>query len=130
MDPSREEIDGALDPERFGELARDLGPEPAHGLVREFLEVTPAGVSELASAAEAGDAEGVARAAHRLRGGCLALGAMHLAAACAAAERAARTLLAGEAGGEEPNLHGLDAHADAVDRAWQATRLALLRTLP
>jgi HPt (histidine-containing phosphotransfer) domain-containing protein len=94
MDPSPEEIDGALDSARFAELAY----------------------------------EALARAAHRLRGGCLSIGAMHLASACAAAERAVRAH-AGD-GEEAGAADGLDAHADAVDRAWQATRIALLRTLP
>ena len=128
MDPTPEEIDGALDSARFAELAYDLGPDGAHELVREFLHLTPASVAELRDAAEAGDAEALARAAHRLRGGCLSIGAMHLALACGAAERAVRA----HAGpGEEAGAaDGLDAHADAVDRAWQATRIALLRTLP
>ncbi len=125
MEPSTEEIDGALDHERFGELARDLGPEGTQVLVREFLHLTPAGIAEIRDAAEAGDAGTLARAAHRVRGGCLALGAMHLAAACSAAEKAG-----GGASGQGEVSDGLDAHADAVDRAWQATRLALLRTLP
>lgn len=124
MEPSQEEIDGALDRERFAELARDLGPEIAHGLVREFLVLTPEGVAELREAARTGDAEGLARGAHRLRGGCLALGASHLALACQAAEQAVRL----HEGPPAPG--GLDEHADAVERAWQATRLALLRTLP
>lgn len=128
MDPSPEEIDGALDHVKFGELAYDLGPDGAHALVREFLHLTPASVAELRDAAEAGDAEALARAAHRLRGGCLSIGAAHLAAACGAAERAVR---AHAAPGEEAGAaDGLDAHADAVDRAWQATRIALVRTLP
>ncbi len=128
MDPTPEEIDGALDHARFGELAYDLGPDGTHELVREFLHLTPATIAELRDAAEADDAEALARTAHRLRGGCLSIGAMHLAGACAAAERAVR---AHAADGEEAGAaDGLDAHADAIDRAWQATRIALRRTLP
>jgi HPt (histidine-containing phosphotransfer) domain-containing protein len=128
MDPSPEEIDGALDHARFGQLAYDLGPDNAHELVREFLHVTPETIAELRDAAETGDAEALARAAHRLRGGCVSIGAMHLALACGAAERAVRAH-AGD-GEEARAADGLDAHADAIDRAWQATRIALGRTLP
>jgi len=128
MDPSPEEIDAALDHARFGELAYDLGPDGAHELVREFLHLTPATVAQVRDAAEADDAEMLARVAHRLRGGCLSIGAMHLALARAAAERAVRAH-AGD-GEEAGAADGLDAHADAIDRAWQATRIALARTLP
>jgi two-component system, sensor histidine kinase and response regulator len=118
VEPSAEEIDGALDPERFAELAHDLGPQDAEELVREFLHLTPASIAGLRAAAEADDAGAVVAGAHRLRGGCMSLGAAHLALACAAAEREA------PAGGD------LGAAVDAIDRAWQATRMALLRTLP
>jgi len=128
MDPSSEEIDGALDQVRFGELAYDLGPEGAHELVQEFLSLTPASIAGLREAAENDDGEALARAAHQLRGGCLSIGAMHLALACGAAERAVRAQA--QDGEEAGAADGLDAHADAIDRAWQATRIALLRTLP
>jgi len=127
MDPSPEEVDGALDHVRFGELAYDLGPEDAQDLVHEFLSLTPASIAQLREAAETDDGEALARAAHRLRGGCLSLGALHLALACAAAERAVRSHA--RDGEEAGAADGLDAHADAIDRAWQATRIALLRTL-
>ncbi len=105
----------ALDGDAVAGLARELGEEGAQMLVRVFLDTTPAEVDALAQAAGAGDATGAARAAHRLRGGCSAVGAAALGDACAELEAAGKAC--------EPRER-LTALADGVRETWERTRAA------
>ncbi|HYF26920.1 MAG TPA: Hpt domain-containing protein [Baekduia sp.] len=109
-------MSGALDEATVAALERDLGPDGVRAIARTMLDAAPADVRTLADAAEQGDADAAARAAHRLRSGCLMLGARALADACAALEAA------GKAGapGEE-----LAQAAGRVAAAWEPARAAL-----
>lgn len=106
-----------LDETRFGELQREFPPAAVAELVRTFLSSTPAMVERIVLAAEGGDREEVAHAAHRLKGGCLAVGAGELKALAARLE-----LVANEAG--EPGDRLRDA-AERLEASWRATRTVL-----
>jgi two-component system, sensor histidine kinase and response regulator len=105
-----------LDEVRFGDLARDFAPAAVREVVIAFIDSTPSIIERIVLAAEGGDREEVAAGAHRLKGGCLAVGAGRL------------NDLAGEL-----EVLGRDAADDAqlrvtaarLERAWLATRRAL-----
>lgn len=104
---------GAVDPEALAGLRQDLGEAVARDLLRMFLETTP---EQVAAIERAEGARELASAAHRLRGGCMAVGACSLADACAAVEDAAN------AQRPDGELRSLVAE---VRRAWDATRSRL-----
>jgi DNA-binding response OmpR family regulator len=110
------ELDRALG--RWVRAGRDPEPAPAPEpalrarLRAVFEEALPGALSELDAAAAAGDEERLRRAAHRLKGSSLTMGAAELAAACGEVER-----LAGGGQGFEARS-GLEAVRAAADRAF------------
>ncbi len=99
-----------VDRARLDDLEHDFNPLLVRDLIESLLGTSPGLVKRIAAAAEASDRDTAAHAAHRLRGGSLALGATELAEACAAVEAPGADLFAAAA---------------SVERAWQATEIAL-----
>jgi HPt (histidine-containing phosphotransfer) domain-containing protein len=103
----------ALDAERFAALRRGLvSPEALPRLVGIFEDASLDILDELRTAIEAGDSASVRELAHKLRGGCVSLAAVHMGELCRELEeRAADGVLDGA--GER--FAGIDsAFADAV----------------
>jgi signal transduction histidine kinase/DNA-binding response OmpR family regulator/HPt (histidine-containing phosphotransfer) domain-containing protein len=67
------------------ELPKDH--EPAEAVLRAFLRVVPEQIVEIENAIAASDNRALAAAAHKLKGGCLALGAASMASLCAQIEK-------------------------------------------
>lgn len=107
---------GAIDPERFGEMEHDFSAKDVKELVEAFLDTTPDHVADVLHAAHARDPEAVRASAHKLRGGCLAVGALPLARA---ASRMEELVFSG------PLDDRIDASAAELDRWWRATANAL-----
>jgi two-component system sensor histidine kinase/response regulator len=61
--------------------------EPAEAVLRAFLRVVPEQIVEIENAIAASDNRALAAAAHKLKGGCLALGAASMASLCAQLEK-------------------------------------------
>lgn len=68
-----------LDSEQLDELERELSAADVVNLLNLFLETTPGLVTGLVDAAAGSDTDDVLRAAHRLKGGCVSIGATALA---------------------------------------------------
>lgn len=107
---------GAIDPERFAEMEEDFSPEDVKELVEAFLDTTPDHVADVLRAVQERDAEALRAAAHKLKGGCLAVGAMPLARA---ASRLEELVFGG------PLDDRVDAAGAELDRWWRATANAL-----
>jgi HPt (histidine-containing phosphotransfer) domain-containing protein len=60
---------------------------PAEAVVRAFMRVVPEQIGEIEAAIAADDSRALAAAAHKLKGGCLALGAATMASLCAQLEK-------------------------------------------
>jgi CheY-like chemotaxis protein/HPt (histidine-containing phosphotransfer) domain-containing protein len=61
--------------------------QPAEAVVRAFMRVVPEQIAEIEAAIAGGDPRAVAAAAHKLKGGCLALGEATMATLCAQLEK-------------------------------------------
>jgi signal transduction histidine kinase/DNA-binding response OmpR family regulator/HPt (histidine-containing phosphotransfer) domain-containing protein len=109
---------GAVD---LSVLADDFPPDVARDLAERFLADAAADVEAVTAAAAAGDAAAAREAAHRLRSGCLAVGARTLNEAAITVERLAADRPA-ELGAMAQAVEGL------LD-AWGATREAFGRSL-
>ncbi|HWH95835.1 MAG TPA: response regulator [Baekduia sp.] len=108
--------DDMIDEERYSDLARELSPAVVREVVVAFIDSTPPIIERIVLAAEGGDHAEISSAAHRLKGGCLAVGA------------GALNDLAGELEGlgrEEAPTDALRDTAARLERAWMATRRAL-----
>lgn len=70
----------------FSHLVADLGAEHIDEVCRLFLENAALGVAAVRQALDAGDQNGAAEAAHRLKSASGFLGATRLAGLCAAIE--------------------------------------------
>jgi signal transduction histidine kinase/CheY-like chemotaxis protein/HPt (histidine-containing phosphotransfer) domain-containing protein len=105
-----------IDDERFDDLAREFSPEIVREVVVAFIDSTPPIVERIVLAAEGEDHAEIAGAAHRLRGGCLAVGAGRLNDLAGELEQMGRDGAPGEA---------LRDAAGRIERAWIATRRAL-----
>lgn len=68
-----------LNSEQLDELERELSAADVVNLLNLFLETTPGLVTSLVDAATGTDTEDMLRAAHRLKGGCVSIGANALA---------------------------------------------------
>lgn len=106
-----------LDETRFDELQREFPPAAVAELVRTFLCSTPAMVERIVLAAEGEDRDEVAHAAHRLKGGCLAVGAGELNVLAGRLE-----LVAKDAQESGDRLRDCAARLEA---AWRVTRAVL-----
>jgi CheY-like chemotaxis protein/HPt (histidine-containing phosphotransfer) domain-containing protein len=110
-----DEVD-PVDDERFGDLARDFAPDVVREVVHAFIDSTPPIIERIVLAAEGEDHVEIAQGAHRLKGGCLAVGAGQLNELADDLERLGR----GEADGE-----ALRDAAARLERSWIRTRRAL-----
>lgn len=107
-----------IDQDRFGEMYRDFPASVVAEVVATFRTTTPPMIERVVQAARDGDAELVAQAAHRVKGGCMAIGAI-------AVERIAGLL-------ERDGLAGADTQAlvtaaHALEHAWAQTDAELAR---
>jgi len=111
--------DAAADPideARFDDLARDFAPEVVREVVHAFIDSTPSIIERVVLAAEGADHTEISQGAHRLKGGCLAVGAGQL------------NDIAGELetlGREHGPAEALQDAAARLERSWIATRRAL-----
>jgi len=89
-----------LDGARIARLREEHPPEMRLRLIEAFELALPAAIDEILGAAQQGDAAGCKRAAHRLRGSSLMLGAVRLSIACQKIENSGQPHgVAGESGG-------------------------------
>jgi two-component system sensor histidine kinase/response regulator len=105
-----------IDEERFNDLAREFPADAVREVVVAFIDSTPSMIERIVLAAEGVDHQEIAGAAHRLRGGCLAVGAGTLNELAGELETLGR--------GEAPGA-ALQAAAARLERAWMSTRRAL-----
>ena len=105
-----------IDQRRFDDLARDFTPDIVREVVHAFIDSTPPIIERIVLAAEGDDHTEISQGAHRLRGGCLAVGAGELNELAGELERLGRENAAGE--------HLRDAAA-RLERSWISTRRAL-----
>jgi two-component system, sensor histidine kinase and response regulator len=112
LDPDADPIDDT----RFDDLGRDFSPDVVREIVNAFIDSTPPIIERIVLAAEGEDHTEIAQGAHRLKGGCLAVGAGRLNDLANELEELGRDNGSGE---------DLRATAERLERAWTATRLAL-----
>jgi signal transduction histidine kinase/CheY-like chemotaxis protein/HPt (histidine-containing phosphotransfer) domain-containing protein len=105
-----------IDTERFDDLARDFTPEVVREIVNAFIDSTPPIIERIVLAAEGADHTEIAQGAHRLKGGCLAVGAGQLNDIADELETLGR---------EHGSRKALQATAARLERSWLATRRAL-----
>jgi two-component system, sensor histidine kinase and response regulator len=105
-----------IDDVRFGDLARDFSPDVVREVVHAFIDSTPSIIERIVLAAEGDDHVEIAQGAHRLRGGCLAVGAGELNDLAGELEQLGRDEAPGDA---------LRDAARRLERSWTRTRRAL-----
>ncbi len=111
--------DGGADPidtERFDDLAGDFAPEVVREIVHAFIDSTPSIIERIILAAEGADHTEIGQGAHRLKGGCLAVGAGQLNDIADELETLGR---------EHASAEALQVTAARLERSWVATRRAL-----
>ncbi|WP_051222750.1 response regulator [Conexibacter woesei] len=113
--PASEDV-ATIDDERFDDLAREFSPDVVREVVTAFIDSTPPIIERIVLAAEGDDHPEISSAAHRLKGGCLAVGAGQLNDLADELETLGRE--------QAPGSDLRDA-ADRLERAWIATRRAL-----
>ena len=106
----------AIDDRRFGDLARDFSPDVVREVVHAFIDSTPSIIERIVLAAEGADHTEIAQAAHRLKGGCLAVGAGQLNDLADELEQLGRDVAPGD---------DLRDAAARLERSWVVTRRAL-----
>jgi signal transduction histidine kinase/DNA-binding response OmpR family regulator/HPt (histidine-containing phosphotransfer) domain-containing protein len=105
-----------LDEDRFNDLHRDFPPEIVREVVESFIDSTPTIIERIVLAAEGVDHVEVTQGAHRLKGGCLAVGAGVLN------DLASELEAMGKAQAPAADLQD---RAERLESAWRATRAAL-----
>jgi two-component system, sensor histidine kinase and response regulator len=110
----------ALDEERFGELRKDFPDDAVRQIVEAFIDSTPAIIERVVLAAEGEDHVEVTQGAHRLKGGCLAVGAGAMNTLAGELEQLGRDAAPGAQ---------LRATAARLEDAWRRTRRALREQL-
>jgi signal transduction histidine kinase/PleD family two-component response regulator/HPt (histidine-containing phosphotransfer) domain-containing protein len=105
-----------IDQRRFDDLARDFTPEVVREVVHAFIDSTPPIIERIVLAAEGADHTEIAQGAHRLKGGCLAVGAGALNDLASELEELGRDTA--------PGADLRDAAA-RLEQAWMVTRRAL-----
>jgi HPt (histidine-containing phosphotransfer) domain-containing protein len=113
--PVSDEVD-PIDDERFGDLARDFAPDVVREVVHAFIDSTPPIIERIVLAAEGEDHVEIAQGAHRLKGGCLAVGAGELNDLAGELEQLGRSQAPGDA---------LRDAAARLEGSWLRTRRAL-----
>src|SRR3954452_3742393 len=106
----------ALDENRFNDLHRDFPPEIVREVVHAFIDSTPTIIERIVLAAEGQDHLEVAQGAHRLKGGCLAVGPGRLN------DLASELEVMGKEQAPAPDLQD---RATRLEAAWLATRTEL-----
>jgi CheY-like chemotaxis protein len=114
--PPPERLDAPLDEDRFNDLHRDFPPEVVREVVHAFIDSTPPIIERIVLAAEGADHLEVTQSAHRLKGGCLAVGAGVLN------DLASELEVMGKA---QAPAEALQDRAARLEAAWLATRGAL-----
>jgi HPt (histidine-containing phosphotransfer) domain-containing protein len=104
------EAEGALVDDERMRVFRDDYPEIVEQLVDLFVDSTPPLLADLRRGVEAGDAEAVRRAAHKLKGSCQNIGAARLAGLAAGIEK----------NGSVPDIDELEQVFDATCEALRA----------
>jgi signal transduction histidine kinase/CheY-like chemotaxis protein/HPt (histidine-containing phosphotransfer) domain-containing protein len=105
-----------IDQRRFDDLGRDFSPDVVREVVHAFIDSTPPIIERIVLAAEGDDHTEIAQGAHRLKGGCLAVGAGALNDIADELERLGRERADGQL---------LRDAAARLERSWIATRRAL-----
>ena len=105
-----------LDEDRFNDLHRDFPPEIVREVVESFIDSTPTIIERIVLAAEGVDHVEVTQGAHRLKGGCLAVGAGVLN------DLASDLEAMGKAQAPAADLQD---RAERLEAAWRVTRAAL-----
>jgi two-component system sensor histidine kinase/response regulator len=105
-----------IDEQRFNDLAGDFAPDVVREIVDAFIDSTPSIIERIVLAAEGAGHTEIAQGAHRLKGGCLAVGAGQLNDIADELETLGRERAGGDA---------LQAAAVRLERSWVATRRAL-----
>jgi CheY-like chemotaxis protein/HPt (histidine-containing phosphotransfer) domain-containing protein len=105
-----------VDDARFGDLERDFPPEVVREVVHAFIDSTPSIIERIVLAAEGVDHVEISQGAHRLKGGCLAVGAGLLNDVASELETLGR---------EQGPEAALQDAATRLERAWRLTRTAL-----
>jgi CheY-like chemotaxis protein/HPt (histidine-containing phosphotransfer) domain-containing protein len=105
-----------IDVRRFDDLARDFSPDVVKEVVYAFIDSTPSIIERIVLAAEGADHTEIAQGAHRLKGGCLAVGAGQLNDLADELEQLGRSGAPGD---------DLRDAAARLERSWLATRRAL-----
>ena len=105
-----------LDEDRFNDLHRDFPPELVREVVHAFIDSTPSIIERIVLAAEGVDHLEVSQGAHRLKGGCLAVGAGALNDLASELEVMSKA--------QAPAAQ-LQDRAARLEAAWLATRAAL-----
>jgi signal transduction histidine kinase/DNA-binding NarL/FixJ family response regulator/HPt (histidine-containing phosphotransfer) domain-containing protein len=119
-EPAPYDIDEAVLADLF-ELEREGPPGLVADLMEMFLQDTPAEIALIHRMVEKGDAGGLAKAAHKLKGSGLSLGLKPLAAVCLALEQHGN---AGLVAGAEPFLLRLQTEFEQGIAALKAACLA------
>ncbi|HET6507563.1 MAG TPA: response regulator [Baekduia sp.] len=112
----REDAEDPIDDERFDDLARDFSPDVVREVVHAFIDSTPPIIERIVLAAEGDDHVEISQGAHRLKGGCLAVGAGQLNTIADELERLGRAQAPGD---------DLRDAAARLERSWARTRRAL-----
>jgi CheY-like chemotaxis protein len=115
-EPEPDRLDAPLDEDRFNDLHRDFPPEIVREVVHAFIDSTPPIIERIVLAAEGADHLEVTQGAHRLKGGCLAVGAGVLN------DLASELEVMGKA---QAPAEALQDRAARLEAAWLATRGAL-----
>jgi HPt (histidine-containing phosphotransfer) domain-containing protein len=107
------EDSGLLDPAVSEALASDFGADFLESLIASFAAEARAAVEDLGTAARAGDAPAVGRAAHLLRGSAAYLGLSALVAGCESIEEEASA-------GAVPSAETCEALGACLSRSLEA----------
>jgi signal transduction histidine kinase/CheY-like chemotaxis protein/HPt (histidine-containing phosphotransfer) domain-containing protein len=108
--------DGALDRAVLEQLREDLGGAGAvHDVIATFLENTPAVLAALHEAAARTNADGIRRAAHKIKGTSAMLGAVRLSQLCAEIENIGRS----------GDVSDAMSRVTAIEEAYHAAEAAL-----
>ncbi len=90
-------------------MLKDVMEDGFSTLLETYIDDSKIRIADLNTALSAGDADGVRRAAHSLKGSSGNLGANQMAALCLKVEEQ----------GKEENLEGLDAALEAIETEYQ-----------